>query len=351
MNSIGFDLMPALQSAQGSGDYVGHARRRVQECRRLEGCNYTIAGVAVCLRFANQMLRDEISPAFEHLRAEHSPEPTLSILVDDTAADCLFKRLAGNGSGKTDLWVIEAPDSTVIVQQMGRAVSVLDKTNGTVYWSVPSARRITYLERAAPLRPILSLWMGMHGRYLFHGAAVGEKDVGVLIIGPSGSGKSTTALACLDAGMAYAGDDQCLLSVDDVPYAHSMYGVGKLTVADRGRFVGLTPASDLESRSDSDKVVYFLNRLHATMVCSGFPLRAILLARITGLPETRICRTNSAQGLLALAPSGALHFPATRSGALRCFNSAVRTLPVYNLELGSNVLEIPSKIRGLLRQL
>jgi hypothetical protein len=150
--------------------------------------------------------------------------------------------------------------------------------------------------------------------------------------------------------MAFAGDDQCLLSVDEAPYAHSLYGVGKLTVTDMRRFVALTPASDLENRSPADKVVYFLNHLHETMVCSGFPLRAILLARITGLPETRISRTNSAQGFLALAPSGALHFPATRSGALRCFNSAVRTLPVYNLELGSNVLEIPSKIRALLRQ-
>jgi len=217
------------------------------------------------------------------------------------------------------------------------------------YWLELRSTGMTYLDRAAPMRHLLTLWFGLQGRYLFHGAAVGEAGSGVLILGTGGAGKSTTALACLEAGMAYAGDDRCLLSMDELPYVHSLYGTAKLS--DSSQFPSLATAIDMEGITSDEKAMYSLHRLSDSKLHSGFPLRAILLAHIEGIQETRISPASHARGFLALAASGALHLPEMRKQALRCFDFIARRLPVYDLKLGANIRSTPEAIRSLLREL
>jgi hypothetical protein len=219
----------------------------------------------------------------------------------------------------------------------------------TGYWCELRPIGMTYLARAAPLRRLLAHWFGSRGRYLFHGAAVGESEGGVLILGAGGSGKSTTALACLEEGMAYAGDDRCLLSMDGSPHVYSLYGTAKLMDIDQ--FPSFASAVDVDGKTCDEKAMYLLHRLSDNTLHCGFPLRAILLAQIEDIRETRISPASHARGFLALAASGALHFPEMRKQALHCFNSVARGLPVYDLRLGANIRSTPDAIRKLLWEL
>ena len=62
-----------------------------------------------------------------------------------------------------------------------------------------------------------TIGLGKHKQQVVHAASVGTKDGAVLIVGKGGSGKSTSALACLNAGMYYLGDDYTLISNDSNP--------------------------------------------------------------------------------------------------------------------------------------
>jgi hypothetical protein len=142
------------------------------------------------------------------------------------------------------------------------------------------------------------------GQFLCHGAAVGSDNGGVLIVGAGGAGKTTTALACLEAGMKYLGDDRCLLSMGEFPHIHSLYGTAKL--ADIARFPEFEAVIDTNGKQSEEKSLYHLHRLPRSGLHAGFPLRAILMARIENRQETTISSASEARAFLALAVSGAL---------------------------------------------
>jgi hypothetical protein len=265
-----------------------------------------------------------------------------------SAADFL-KELSLPG-GETDIWLLDGPDMMLIAQRHGQLVTAVDWRRNTAYWLVGDAATIPYIERAAPLRLLLSYWLGSRECYLVHAALVGNEHGGVLLIGHNGAGKSTTALACLDAGLGYAADDHCLVSVNGSAFGHSIFCTGKLDFSEMHRFPSILPAAEMEDRPDDEKVVFFLDRLHSPCVSRRFPLRAILLARISGSMHTSLREMSTAAVFKAIAPSCALHFPAARPRALRCFNDLVRQLPAYVLELGSDVPSVPIAIRELLAQ-
>src|SRR5436189_5670577 len=107
------------------------------------------------------------------------------------------------------------------------------------YWLVDSDA-VHYWDRSTPLRQLIHWWAETKGLQVVHAGAVGASDGGVLVTGPGGSGKSTTTLACIEDGLAFAGDDTVLVA-DDPPWVHSLYGSGKLEVDHVGRFPGLMP--------------------------------------------------------------------------------------------------------------
>ena len=71
--------------------------------------------------------------------------------------------------------------------------------------------------------------MEASGRQLVHAAAVGTDEGALLITGRGGVGKSTTALACLEAGMQFLGDDYVVVGLDPEPQVYRLYGSAKLT--------------------------------------------------------------------------------------------------------------------------
>lgn len=348
------DTCPAPASASPQPSWVERFRRiqpRLHLPPSAPAATIVVAGISIRLQFGNGQLREGILPAFGHLEDAAAPLPALTVFIHDRASAPeteAWTRAPGFTDQNSDIWLMDSPRLTWILHQQGRAAGAIDWDLCTAYWFVSDAASIPYLERAAPLRLLLSHWLGRRGRFLVHAAAVAQAGAGVLILGPGGAGKSSTALACLDSGMEYAADDHCLVCDDTEPFVHSLFGTGKLALADLPHFPRLVPACENQGRPDAEKSVFFFKAGASTRLSLGFPLRAILMAKITDSSRTTLRRMPEAAAFKALAPSCALHFPAARASALKCFNALVRKLPAYQLELGSERQSAPAAIRNLL---
>lgn len=305
--------------------------------------NYLIAGLRVQLCFETIGLKRQITPTFEHLQTNVTSEaPALTVSVGR-----IFD-LPPWPLGPTGILISGNEASTVIREHEGRVVSVLEN-GGAGRWSTLDFEAIPCFQLAAPMRKLLNLWMARQGRYVVHSAAVAHAGHGVLIVGKGGSGKSTTSLSCAIAGMQYAGDDHCLLSGGESPFVHSLYSTAKLAVDGFKRFPTLLEGvGGTISGPEVDKLLCYLQRVRGTNLTAGFPLRAILLARIANEKRTRLVRATAAQGFRALAPSIALQVPNMRGDALRYFNLLVRSVPIYELQLGWELTSAPDAITEFL---
>ena len=184
-----------------------------------------------------------------------------------------------------------------------------------------------------------------------HAAAVGTSDGGVLIVGRNGSGKSTSALASLEGGLLYAGDDHVLVEPGDPPWVHSIYSAGKVHLDNRHRVPDLARHAIDSSREGligDAKALVYLAGICPERIARGFPLRAILVPKVTGGETTRVVATAPSEAFSALSPSSVLQLPGTRATALREQAALARTVPTYRLELGGPVEQVPHVIRDLL---
>ena len=104
-------------------------------------------------------------------------------------------------------------------------------------------------------------------------------------------------------------------------------------------------------KADGDatqKAIYFLNEGRREQVVLEFPLRAIVLPRVTGASEVGMTRASAAEALRALAPSTIVEL---RSGGREAFAhlaALVREVPVYRMDVGWNRAQIAPAVRRLL---
>lgn len=314
--------------------------------------SYSIGGYEIGLSFAGSALLDSVTQALGHLQVKESSNPALTVCVWDSAST--GQRMAAPPWERDDFLargVIQGYNDERIhtaFQYGSSAVNMFDaERNLGIFW-VPAADDLAYWEKGAPLRTILHWWFSRHKRQLVHAAAVGNSCGGVLIGGKGGSGKSTTALACLQAGLAYASDDYALLGLEPEPIVYSLYGSAKLDGNQLKRFPHLLSKVSNEHRLKDEKALLFVNRHYPSRVKASFPLRAILLPRVTGKPETLLIRTGMAKGLTALAPSTIFQLPGAGNETFKFLAAFVRSVPSYELALGTNLDEIPRVIEELL---
>ena len=229
-------------------------------------------------------------------------------------------------------------------------LSMLDLERGVGFLWLRDAAQLPYWEAGAPLLTLLHWWFGAQGKQLVHGAAVGYPEGGVLLAGKGGSGKSTTALACLASDLLYAGDDYCLLQTDPAPMVFSLYNSAKLVRDQLGRLPFLTELWESGGEKEEEKALAFLQPHLPRRLTAGFPLRAILLPRVTGTPRTSLAPVAPAAALKALAPSTLFQLSGAGAPAFLVMARLVRTLPCWQLQLGTDLEEIPRTIGRLLRE-
>jgi hypothetical protein len=173
----------------------------------------------------------------------------------------------------------------------------------------------------------------------------------VLATGKGGSGKSTVALATLGASdLLYGGDDYVAVSPDPVPTVHSLYSSGKLNPPHvRARLPQLVPLLANTDRLRTEKAVVYANEHFPAQMTAGYPLRAVLIPRVTpDAVDTRVVETTRAAALAALAPSTVLQIHPPNPGALRSMSALLERVPCFGLELGSDTSRIGPAVLDLL---
>jgi hypothetical protein len=317
--------------------------------------NYSIGGFNVRLRFAGTALVKSMTRALDHLAVNETSTPALTVHIWDTAST--GQRMAPppwEGEAFLARGVIQGYNDArfyTAFQHGSSAVNLLDlQRNLAIFW-VPSANEIPYWESGSPLKMILHWWLLSNQRQLVHGAAIGNANGGVLIVGKGGSGKSTTALASLDSDLLYLGDDYALLALDSGPVVYSLYNSAKLNSDHVRRFPQLLPRISNPDRLGEEKALLFINEHYRAKIATQLPVKAILLPQVTGLPDTRVKRISTAAGLVGLAPSTIFQLPRAGKESFRFLATVASGVPCFCLELGTDLQGIPSAIVQLLSDL
>lgn len=310
----------------------------------------TVAGGAVRLKFAGERLWRALSPSFAHLAA-HAGDADLTVLLCDSAetgvdmpelppeARVVFRRgdIAGIDGGR----VLAAYNAGMDV-----VVTFDPRAGVAAYWAT-DATRLPQYEVCAPLRPAFNWWLRGRG-LLLHAAVVGVGGQGVMLVGEGGSGKSTTALACLQAGFDYLGDDYVAVTFDGpVPTAHSAYCRAKVTDASAALLPELVARAGVERGGPGEKTMLNLWPAYAPQLAAGLPIHAIALPRVAGAPATRSWRASGAESLRHVAISTLRQLAGDGPAEFAWAAQLVRSAPNFALDLGRDIDQVPARVAEL----
>ncbi|MCH8209004.1 MAG: hypothetical protein IIA62_08170, partial [Nitrospinae bacterium] len=228
--------------------------------------------------------------------------------------------------------------------------SMIDlKSNTALFWA-RDASELPYWVTGAPLRTLLHWWLGSKGVQLVHGAAVGTEKGGALLTAKGGSGKSTVALACLQAGLNYFGDDYVAIGRDPDPLIHSLYSSGKLERDQIKNFPNLKPLISNPDKLDEEKALIFLHQKYPNRLPKCVPLKAILIPRFSGEKCTRITEALPKDALLGMVPTTMFQLPLVDKCTFKNLKKFVETIPCYFLETGTDISLIPDVLIDFIEQ-
>ena len=290
------------------------------------------AGRTIALRFAGPRIESVLWPAFAHLACDRTATIDLTIDCWDDASARVVTPEPPGAADRAGLDFVDGP-VRLAWDASRRALAAFDPERRLGLLRFPDVADIEVWERSAPARRILHWWAAAQGMQLVHAAAVGTPNGGVLLVGRGGSGKSTTALACVDSGLLYAGDDYALVSLEAAPRVHSLYGTGKADADSIGRLPRLRDAFAASALRIGGKTMIEVAQAFPAAMIASFPLRAIVVPRVLeGTP--RVARLSPATALRALAPSTMMQLPGDREGTLSRLAKLVREVPCFELAVG-----------------
>jgi hypothetical protein len=177
---------------------------------------------------------------------------------------------------------------------------------------------------------------------------VGGEHGAVLITGRSGVGKSTTALACLEQGLSYLGDDYVLLQLDPVPTVHSLYATAKLDRHQLARFPRLAGwEGDREGRANG-KAVLYLHPAMRDLLAISRPLRAIVTPHITGQALTELKAIAADELRCAASLTTLAQLPQAGPETHEFIARLVSRVPGQRLAAGNDLGALPKAVVSLL---
>ena len=315
---------------------------------------YDFAGNPARLRLAGSRLAQMIPKALAHLRVPDRPRADRELVVelwDEAATGVGCRGCERQEDAETPARTEVAEGGVQVITSLAQTRTGFDRRAERVVGWIGDANRLTQYEVGRPLHPLLRLWHRDRGLQALHAGLVGRNGDGVLIGGPGGSGKSTTALSCLQAGMAYLSDDYVVVDPNSggFPICHSVYCSAHVEARHLERFPRLRPYAIPGTLAREDKSLLLLSDLPGAVLAASVRLRAIVFPQVIDAPITRYRTATRAQALLRLAPSslGLLPFPDTLAAGFETLSALVDRVPVYWLDLGRDLEQIPQAVDSL----
>jgi glycosyl transferase family 2 len=316
--------------------------------------DYRVAGTVVRLSFAGDALVPWLTRALEHLRIDPVETPDVTFCLWDSASTgvtmipppCDREAFSDRG----DLWGFHSRRIKTAFHYHDFSVNLFDHDRRTgIYW-VNDARRLPYWVLASPLRTLFHWWMERHGCQLVHGAAVGVGDRALLAVGKGGLGKSSTALACLEAGFRFMGDDYVIVRRDPEPAAYCLYATAKINREDVARWPTLHPHMNRVDVPPDEKAVLFLHPAFGAQLTTEMPLHAIAVPRVVDREETGFVPETESVVREAASFTTMSQLPYAGDHTLRLFARLCERLPGYRIELGRDRARLTDAVRGFLSE-
>ncbi len=358
--------LEAVKRDNSSGDIAFHQMRTAFERAWTSHPGHrwesfcTFAGRPARLRVAGHGLSQKIAEAFRHLLAKENPagaDLTIDLWDEaDTSVPCpvnsepVEPRLLNSTSYVEFGLILGSLEDRFIGCQRPQAVTWFDRSGQHLVGWISSHDDLSLYDRGKPLHFPLLLWHSDHGTEVIHAALVSRNGQGVLFAGKGGAGKSTAALACLDAGFDYLGDDY--IGLESCEYGtfagHSLYSATWLMADQLVRFPYLIPHAIYPQRPDQEKTLVLLSRTCPRQLAAVASIRALVLPRITSNPSVQIRPASKAEALLAMAPSSIILRPSSGAVTLNKLARLAEQVPRYWLELGRDLTEISHRVEDLL---
>jgi hypothetical protein len=339
--------------------------------------SYNFAGHQMHLRVTGGELAERLHSAFAHLEENsgtsarleeknaEAKAPRLAVeLWGGSAAD--VSRLKASAAGESasghdgpthsaESFIQNSPDGRFVLHHTGRSVLCLDRRGWRIAGCVSSAEQPPAWERAKPLSLLLAVWLNDRDVQVIHAGLVARGEEGVLLAGPSGVGKSTSALACVDAGFDFLGDDFVGLQADGRGSytGHSLYGSVAVGASQLARFPRLRDCAgggSVTREEGEEKRVIFLPRLYPTRLRRAVAVRAVALPRLVDAPSSRVLPATKGEALRSLAPSSIIRRAAPAAQCLKRLARLADDVPSYWIEVGRDVRQIPGRVADLLER-
>ncbi len=302
---------------------------------------YAIAGYTLQLSFAGDALLRLLTPSLDHLRTTPTPNPDLRVCLWDTVStgvELPDRPWAWDTHiARSDVTSLTSARFQTAYNLPHRLLNMLDQEQNLAFYCTYDAAQIPFHFSGSPLLDILHWWMRSHQHQYVHAGAIGLPNKGVLLVGAGGSGKSTTALSSLKSDLVYVSDDYCLITSTPEPYAYNLYNSAKLNSTNLHRFPDLWPAISNKTTLEVEKAVIFLQEHYREKLSPGFPIRAVMMPRITGATETRIIPASRMEGLKAMMVSTLMQLADANDLDVKAMSSFVRQVPCYTLEAGTDL--------------
>lgn len=352
-----------LHSPVGLGDYFQALQIAFHSaCHQQSVVVYAldVAGYHVRLQCAGASLTPALLPALQHLSPPAAPahaEPDVTLQVWDTTSTGVvlpappfthgdYKRYGHRAVAYAgSVALMHAPSAGMLF--------AYDRSVHQGVFCAADAERLSIYERAAPLQTLFHWALVDFGWHIVHAAAVGGPQGGVLLVGKTGAGKSTTALSCLGQGnIRLLSDDKCLVRMDPTPQAVALFSSGKLKSDMLEWLPHFRPMlSGWDDNSKADKGLVFLHPAFADSLIQTFPIKALVLPRVTGTARASVYPITPIQVFRELGPSTVIWLPGAEGENLHVAAEMVRRLPCYRIELATSPQANIGVIQDLLRQL
>lgn len=314
-----------------------------------------VAGIRVRVRLASRRLADGALRALAHHAVADDPavpvDETVLVLDHDAPGNPVrellpdARRTPAVGD-RIERWSYDGSAGRGLLHEGFRTLFLRDRAHARAAVWLGEGGALPYHLVALPLLPILSWLAAERGCAVVHAAAVATEHGALLLGGRSGTGKSTAALACLDAGLGFLGDDMCIVAPGSPPVVHSLYCSGKLDAADTARFPRLAPALVEGSGPWWEKSVYLFDDHLAERVVRSAPLVGVAIPRRDAGPPVGL---SPRQAFLAMAPNTIFQLPGAAQAASAGVKEIVSKVPVHTVGVGDAIAAIPARLAAFAR--
>ncbi len=246
-----------------------------------------LAEIHVDLRFGSSRLQEIFLPALNHLRVAEPAEDSVArhtlCLWDGASGGTKIPRPSFDNrhfTDRGDIWGFDNSAYQFAFLYGELSVNMYSRQERCGYYWVDDPRSLPYWCAAAPLRTLLHWCMAEDGRQLLHAAAIGTKDGALLLTGRGGIGKSSTALAGLQHGMLFCGDDYVVVGLEPEPTVYPLYGSAKVHRDQLAHCERLLPCLRNPAGAADEKAVFQLTPVFSAAMPSSMPIKGVAVPRV-----------------------------------------------------------------------